>query len=162
MRKATITSVFALLALAAGGTAGATAPTTIHQSVQLPLPSYLACPGFVIRGDFRIDRTTTTFYDQAGAPITRVLHVHSDGILGNPLTGKSVPDSGDFKITFDLVTGERVQEGKVNTATVPGAGVVYHSVGRIAFEPDGSIVESGPHDEADGSYGALCDYLATP
>ena len=160
MRKLTITAAFAVLALAAGGTAGATAPTTIHESFPRPIPHYLPCPGFDVRGDFEIDRTTTTFFDQTGTPIRRVQHVHADGTLSNPLTGRSVADSGDFKVTFDLVTGERVLEGKVNTATVPGAGVVYHAVGRLAVEADGSVVESGPHDDADGTYGALCDYLA--
>ena len=47
-------------------------------------------------------------------------------------------------------------------ATSPGEGVVYQAVGRIAFEPDGSVIEAGPHDDADGSYDALCNYLASP
>jgi hypothetical protein len=160
MRKLIITAAFAVLALAAGGTAGATAPTTIQESFPRPIPHYLPCPGFDVRGDFQIDRTTTTFYDNAGTAIRRVQHVHADGILSNPLTGKSVADSGDFKVTVDLLTGERVLEGKVNTATVPGVGVVYHAVGRLAFEADGSVFEAGPHDDADGTFGALCDYLA--
>jgi len=162
MRKLTITSAFAVLALAAGGTAGATAPTTFHESLLRPIPNYLPCPGFFVRGDFRIDRTTMTFYDQAGAAIRRVQHVQADGVLSNPLTGTSIADTGDFKVTFDLVTGERSFDGKVNTATVPGVGVVYHAVGRLAIEADGTVSEAGPHDDADGTYGALCDYLAGP
>jgi len=161
MRRLTITFAFAVLAFAAGGTAQATPPTTTHESFRRTIANYLPCPGFAIRADFQIDRTTTTFSDEAGTQIKRVQHVHADGTLSNPLTGKSVADSGDFKVIFDLVTGERVLEGKVNTATVPGLGVVYHAVGRLAFETDGSVVEAGPHDDADGTFGALCDYLAS-
>jgi hypothetical protein len=87
--------------------------------------------------------------------------VHADGILSNPLRGKSVADSGDFKVTFDLVIGERVFDGKVDTARVLGVGVVYHAAARLAFEPDGSVVEAGPGDDAGGTQGALCEYLAS-
>ena len=64
-------------------------------------------------------------------------------------------------MTVDLVTGERTLDGKVNMATAPGTGVIYQAVGRLAFlNPDGSIFEAGPHDDADNTFGALCDYLA--
>ena len=160
MRKLTITSAFAVFALAAAGTAGATAPTTTHTSFHRSIPNYLPCPGFTIRGEFDIDRTTTTFFGDAGTAIRTVQHVHADGTLSNPLTGKSLADSGDFKITVDLTTGERNIVGNLNTATIPGGGVIFHAVGRLAFEPDGSIFEAGPHDDADNNFGSLCDYLA--
>ena len=160
MRTITITCAFAAVALAAAATAGATAPTTTGQSFPRSIPHYLACPGFWIDGEFQIDQTTTTFFDGDGAAIKTVRHVHSDGTLSNPLTGKSLADSGDFKVTVDLVTGERTIDGNVNTATIPGGGVIYHAVGRLAFETDGSIFEAGPHDDADNNYGDLCSYLA--
>ena len=47
-------------------------------------------------------------------------------------------------------------------AAAPGLGVIYQSVGHLAFNPDGSISEGGPHDDIDGNYGALCSYLAGP
>jgi hypothetical protein len=86
----------------------------------------------------------------------------SDGTLSNPLTGKSINDSGDFKVTVDLVTGERTIDGNLSTATISGGGAIYHAVGRLAFEPDGSVFEAGPHDDADNNLGALCGYLASP
>jgi hypothetical protein len=115
MRMLTIVTSLAVLVLAAAGTAGATAPTTTHQSFPRSIPHYLPCPGFWIDGEFQIDRTTTTFYNQDGTQIRTVMHVHSDGTLSNPLTGTSLADSGDFKITVDLLTGERTLDGKTST-----------------------------------------------
>jgi hypothetical protein len=158
----TIVASSAVLALAAAGTAGATAPTTIHQSFPRSIPHYLACPGFWIDGEFQIERTTTTFYDQAGTAVRTVSHVRSEGTLSNPLNGTSIADSGDFKITVDLLTGERTQDGRGSLATAPGGGVIYQSVGHLVFNPDGSISEGGPHDDIDGNYGALCSYLTGP
>ena len=162
MRKLTIVTSLAVLALAAAGTAGATAPTTVHQSFPRSIPHYLQCPGFWIDGEFQIDRTTTTFYDQAGTAVRTVSHVRSEGTLSNPLTGKSIADTGDFKITFDLLAGERTTDGASSVATAPGLGVIYHSTGHLVFNPDGSISEGGPHDDIDGNYGALCSYLTGP
>jgi hypothetical protein len=163
MRTLTIAICFAVLALAATGTAGATQPTTTHTSLHRSLPHYLACTGFWIEGEFQVDRTTTTFYDQAGTPIKTVSHVRSDGTLSNPLTGASIPDTGDFKVTMDLLTGERTGDGKGSMATLPGGGVIYQSTGHVVFNPDGTIAEEGgPHDDVDGTFGALCSYLAGP
>ena len=162
MRTLTIVTSLAVLTLGAAGTAGATAPTTTHQSFPRSIPHYLPCPGFWIDGEFQIDRTTTTFYDQAGTAVRTVSHVRSEGTLSNPLTGTSIADSGDFKITVDLLTGERTQDGKGSVAAAPGVGVIYQSVGHRAFNPDGSISEGGPHDDIDGNYGALCSYLTGP
>ena len=164
MRTSTITLGVAVFALAAATTAGATAPTTIRQSVSPPpFAHYLQCPGFWVDGEFHIDRTTTTFYDQSDQPIRTVQHVHADGTLSNPLTGKSLSDSGVFNVTVDLLTGERTIDGRVSKATSPGEGVVYEAVGRLVFAPDGTVAfEAGPHDDADNDYGDLCNYLAAP
>jgi hypothetical protein len=163
MRTSTITLVVAF-ALAAATTAAATAPTTVRQSVSPPpFTHYLQCPGFWVDGEFHIDRTTTTFYEQSGQPIRTVQHVRADGTLSNPLTGKSLSDSGVFKVTVDLLTGERTIDGRVSKATSPGVGVVYQSVGRLVLEPDGTVsFEAGEHDDVDNDYGDLCSYLAAP
>jgi hypothetical protein len=161
MRTLTIISAIAALALATAITARATAPTTTHTSFHRAIPNYLPCPGFTVRGEFDIERTTTTFYDDAGIAIRTVSHVHSDGTLSNPLTHKSIADSGDFKVSVDLATDELTMEGKVNMATSPGGGVVYQSVGRLVLGPDGVEFEAGPHDDADGDFDALCSFLGS-
>ena len=95
MRTLTIVTSLAVLTLRAVGTVGATAPTTTHQSFPRSIPHYLMCPGFWIDGEFQIDRTTTTFYDQAGQqPVRTVSHVRSEGTLSNPLTGTSIAGLG--------------------------------------------------------------------
>ncbi len=160
MRSITITFALVVFALAAAATAGATAPTTTHTSLHRSFPNYLPCPGFAIDGEFNIDRTTTVFYDASGTAVRTVQHIHADGTLSNPLSGKSIADSGDFKVTVDLATGERTMEGMDSKATSPGQGVIYEAVGRLAFEADGTVFEAGPHNDVDNNYGNLCSYLA--
>ena len=82
-------------------------------------------------------------------------------MLSNPLTGKSLPDSGRFTLRIDLVTGTRTTDGRLRVDTAPGEGVVLQVVGRVVFYPDGTIFEAGPHDDLDGNLGALCAYLGT-
>lgn len=158
----TICTALALVALIGATTAGATAPTTTHVSLHRSFPHYLACDGFWIDGEFDLDRTTTTFYDNDGVAIRRMSHVHAEGTVGNPLTGKFAPDSGDFKVTVDLATGTSTTEGKTNVATIPGEGIVYQVVGRLVVSSGDVVFESGQHDDVDGTYGDLCSYLASP
>jgi hypothetical protein len=160
MRQLTTISALACIALAGPAAARATTPTTTDTATRRSIPNYLPCPGFQIHAEFDLDRTTTTFYDSDGTAIRMAQHVHADGTLSNPLTGKTLADSGDFKVIVDLITGQRTIDGKINAATAPGAGVVYQAVGRLAFDPDGAIFEAGPHDDADNDFGALCAYLA--
>jgi hypothetical protein len=162
MRQLTITCVLAVAALIGAATAGATAPTTTHASIHRSFPNYLPCKGFWIDGEFDLERTTSTFYDDAGIALRTVSHIHADGTLSNPLTGKSIPDSGDFKVTVDRATGATTSEGKVNVATSPGGGIVYHVAGRLVLSAGDILFEAGPHDDADGTYAALCSYLAGP
>src|SRR5919198_4529807 len=116
-------------ALAVAATASATPPTTTEVSFHRSLPNFLPCPSFLVHGEFDITRRTTTFYDEAGAAIRIVTHVHFTGLLSNPLTGKSLPDSGRFTVTTDLVTGTRTSDGKLRVDTATGEGVVFQVVG---------------------------------
>ncbi len=160
MRRFTITLAFAVLALGVAMPAAATAPDTTQTTLHRSIPNFLACPSFVVHGEFDIDRTTTTFYDQAGTPIRTVQRVRTTGTLSNPLTGKSLPDVGDFKITTDLLAGTRTFTGKLRVDTAPGVGVVFQVVGKLVFDADGSVdFEAGPHDDLDGNLDGLCSYL---
>ena len=162
MKQLTIMCVLAVAALIGAATAGATPPTTTHASIHRSFPHYLPCEGFWIDGEFDLERTTTTFYDEAGTALRTVSHIHADGTLSNPLTSKSIPDSGEFKVTVDLATGATTTEGKTNVATTPGDGIVYQVVGRLVLSSGDILFEAGPHDDADGTYDALCGYLAGP
>jgi len=151
----------ALVAVALSiGTAVAAAPSTIEVSFHSSRPTFLACPGFAVDGEFDVTRRITTFFDAAGSPIRIVAHVTGTGTLSNPLTGKSLPDENHFTVTTDLVTGTRTFAGDVRVDTAPGVGLVFQVVGRLVFAPDGSVqFESAPHDDLDGNLGSLCAYL---
>ena len=146
-------------ALAVAGTASATPPTTTEVSLHRSLPSFLACPSFLVHGEFDITRIVFTFYDSNGTPIRTVTHIHSQGTLTNTTTGKTLADQGNQIITTDLLTGEVIVVGPSRVDTAPGEGVVFQVVGRVVFYPDGTIFEAGPHDDLDGNLGALCTYL---
>ena len=162
MRRLILAVATVASALAVAATASATPPTTTEVSFHRSLPNFLPCPSFFVHGEFDITRRTTTFYDDSGAAIRIVLHVNATGMLSNPLTGKSLPDSTHFTMTIDLVTGTRTFDGKMRVDTAPGEGVVFQEVGRVVFYPDGTIFEAGPHDLLDGNLGPLCTYLGTP
>ena len=89
MQRLMITTGVAIVALAAVGTAGAGVRRLrrgprFHRSIT----NYLRCPGFAVQGEFDIDRTTTIFYDNAGAAVRMVQHVHSDQDTRQPAYGR--------------------------------------------------------------------------
>jgi hypothetical protein len=157
MRKLTITYAIAIFALAAAGrrSLGADDGTSFHRSI----PNYLPCPGFTIRGEFDIDRTTTTFFGDAGTA--------SELFNTSTPTGRSATRSpasrwrtrASFKITVDLTTGERTIVGNLNTATAPGGGDLPRSRSPRLRAGREHLREPEPHDDADNNFGALCDYL---
>jgi hypothetical protein len=153
-------------AVVVAGPAAASAPTTTTQSFHRSVPGFLTCPGFAVQGDFDITRTTTTFYDQAGAPVRIVSHIDATGTLANPLTGKTLADASNFMITTDLVAGTTTFTGKLRVDTAPGEGVLFESVGRVVFTPGETTFTAGQFDDAPPGSGlaldldALCGYLA--
>jgi hypothetical protein len=119
MRKLVTITAFAVVALIGAATAGATPPTTTHASIHRSIPKHLPCQGFWIDGEFDLQRTTIPFYDDQGTALKIVSHIHADGTLSNPLTGKSLPDSGDFKVGVDLATGVTTTEGRRTSPPAP-------------------------------------------
>jgi hypothetical protein len=162
MRKLVIVAALAVAALVAAGTAGATPPTTTTVSLHRSFPHYLACPGFWIDGEFNIQKTTTTYYDIQGNPLRTIAHVLTQGTLADPLTGTSVPDWGDFTVATDLATNTTTTVGITNIATSPDGTVLYQVLGLLVVRSGAVVFEVGPHDDIDGTYGALCSYLASP
>jgi hypothetical protein len=149
-------------ALAVAATASATPPTTTEVSLHRSLPSFLACPSFLVHGEFDITRIVFTFYDSNGTPIRTVTHVHFEGTLTNAATGKTLADKGNQIITTDLLTGEVIVVGPSRVDTAPGEGVVFAQVGRVVRE-NGQVVEiDGRNDILEGNLSALCAYLGTP
>lgn len=161
MRRLALTlgGVLATAVLATGTVAAAT-PTTVETAFHRSVADFAACPGYAVHGEFDVTWRTTTFFDTSGQAVRFIRHVDAAGVLSDPLTGISLPDESHFTLTVDLVTGERTYTGDLRVDTAPGVGVVFQVAGRVDFEPDGSVIEAGPHDDLDGNLGPLCAYLA--
>ncbi len=161
MRRLALTFGGALIAaVLAGGTVAAATPTTVEMTFHRTVANFATCPGFTVHGEFDINWRTTTYFAASGQALRFIRHVDAVGVLSDPLTGISLPDESHFSLKVDLVTGERTFTGDLRVDTAPGLGVVFQVVGRVDFEPDGSVVEAGPHDDLEGNLGPLCAYLA--
>ena len=161
MRRLALTlGALVVAAVLATGSAAAAAPTTVDLSFHRSVAAFAACPGFAVHGEFDVSWRTTTFVDASGQPVRLIRHVDATGVLSDPITGRSLPDASHFTMTADLVTGERTFTGDLRVDTAPGIGVVFQVVGRIDFEPDGSVFEAGPHDDLDANRAPLCTYLS--
>ena len=88
--------------------------------------------------------------------------------IGNPGTGRTLPNPGHWTETYDPVEPGSFPPIAVLTVTgnfffitAPGAGAVYKDVGRIQFSPDGGVLfEAGPKAFFDNlSLAALCAAL---
>jgi hypothetical protein len=102
--KLAVLFVGSVAAMAIAAAASATPPTIVRDSIHRAIPVFYSCSGFTVRGDFDIDRATTTYFDEDGNPIRIVMHLHSEGAISNPLNGMTLPDSSDFTVRTDLVT----------------------------------------------------------
>ncbi len=146
-------------ALAVPTTAAAVEPTretvTLHRVVN-PL---ITCPGFSVVGTFDIARETTTFYDEAGTPIKRIVHNTITGTLTNAVTGYTLPTAGVRVFHYDLTTGELFTTGDNNVTHLPGAGTSIPGAGRLVFDAQGHLIEHVGPDSAD-EIAQLCAALA--
>jgi hypothetical protein len=143
--------------------AAADAPTTIDETLTRTDAAFISCPGFLVRGDFNVRRTVTTFYDDAGQPIRLVGHIHFSGSLTNTLTGTSIADRGNQIVTQDLRSGETTVVGPVRVDTVPGEGVILADVGRIVRDRSGQVLfVAGQQDRLLGNIDDFCAYIAAP
>ena len=137
------------------------------------LASYDAtCPqGFDIMengADTEIGRRT---YDRDGFLVRRDLHEMFPArdplnVFYNSVTGASVPYSADFteSDTFatpgDFGTMSSTFTGNLYSSTLPGAGVLIHDSGVLAFDPNGDVtVDHGPKMLFDGDVARLCAAL---
>jgi hypothetical protein len=78
--------------------------------------------------------------------------------MTNPLTGKSLPDSGVRIFHRDLVTGELFTTGTNVVTKLPDGGVAIGGAGRLVFDSAGRLVEHNGPDTA-GERAELCAAL---
>ncbi len=96
--RRTITPFVGALALVAMAVVPALAstPTILRESLVRDR-AFIDCPsGGTLWGHWDVNRSTTTWTDESGAPVRDIFAVRFSGYIYNPVTGQSVPDSGNF------------------------------------------------------------------
>jgi hypothetical protein len=156
-RSAVLVAVALPLALVP--VAGATAPTTETMVAHPHFVLVNACGSFSIISDFNSERRVTTFYDQDGTPIRRVVHAKIPGTITNSVTGKMLAAFGERTIITDLVTGAVSSTGTNVHVVVPGEGTVELGAGHFGIDDDGNPFADGRLDGP--APVALCEALST-
>ena len=158
-----LAALIAATSLIAAAPASATPPTRTFE-VRHPHFVFPYCGSFPLHLDGIVTRETTTFYNRSAVPVRLEVSWTQDSIFSNPVNGKSVPASGNWRITRyytdGLLNGIAHQTGRTYIVTVPGRGVIFQQAGRGTQIDGQTVFEHGPHDFEDQNFGVLCAYLA--
>ncbi len=148
-----------VLPLAFAAPAAAVEPT--HQTVTLHrvINPFWSCSGFAVIGEFDVTRDITTFYDQDGTAVMRIIRGDITGTLTNSVTGYSLPTAGVRVFHYDLVSGEFFTTGSNNVSKLPDGGVSIPGAGRLVFDAQGNLIEHNGPDTAE-EFAQLCAALA--
>ncbi len=146
-------------ALAVPATAAAVEPTRETVTLHRVVNPFVTCPGFAVIGVFDLTREITTFYEQTGTPLKRIIYAEFTGTATNAVTGYTLPTSGVRIFHYDLTTGEFFSTGSNTLFAVPGGGAVTLGTGRLVFDAQGRLVEHSGPDSAD-EIAQLCAALA--
>lgn len=108
--------------------------------------------------------TERTFYNEDGTVKKVIVNLSDDGTATNPETGTSVSGRDAWTVVIDFENGEPTTEsffGLVFHFNAPGAGIVLIDAGRVVFDASTGevIVVSGPHQQLEGDFSALCAAL---
>jgi hypothetical protein len=158
MRRLLVLAVL-VLPLTLATAAGAAEPTRETVTLHRVINPFVSCPGFAVIGAFDITREITTFSDQDGTALKRIIVADIAGTLTNAITGSSLPTAGVRIFHFDLVTGEEFTTASNNFTKLPSGGVAILGAGRLVFDAQGQLIE---HDGPDSAVEAaqLCAALA--
>jgi hypothetical protein len=157
MKRATAIAALAI-ALTAASAAFAMAPST--ELISVPYgPFTESCGSFEIEYSGTNENRITTYYDQEGNPIRIVAHKQLRETDRNTSSGEMLEVRGTVTIVLDLVAGTETYNGHLFLSNAPGGGVVIQDVGRITFNPDGSVVVRGPHEVFESQGAIFCDAL---
>ncbi len=145
--------------LALATTATAAEPTRESVTLHRVVNPFVRCPGFAVVGTFDITRDITTYYDQDGTAVKRIIYADITGTVANAVTGYSLPTAGVRIFHFDLVTGEEFTTGSNNFTKLPTGGVANAGAGRLVFDAQGRLIDHrGPDSPEELSQ--LCAALA--
>jgi hypothetical protein len=139
-----------LLPLVLAAPASAVEPTRDEVTLHRVADPFVICPGFAVVGTFDITRETTTYYDQDGTPVKRILYNEITGAVANAVTGYSLPMSGVRIFHIDLVTGDEFTTGSNTLVKAPDGGMVTLGTGLLVFDAAGHLIEhDGPDTTAE-------------
>jgi metal-dependent HD superfamily phosphatase/phosphodiesterase len=120
-------------------------------------------------GDFSIIENAvttvrvTTFFDDQGNSVRRIIHFTYSGTYTNSVTGKILTDTPDPQTYIrDYVNGTTAGHGLVFRITVPGEGIVLLDAGTVIFNADGTVTAYGRHDGGysfEANLAALCQLM---
>jgi hypothetical protein len=148
-----------VLPLAAPATAAAVEPTVKTEVIHPVFNPYKQCPGFAVIGRFDVVREITTFYDQNGVPIRRLIHATITGTVTNAVTGYSLPAAGVRIFHYDLSDGSYVITGDAAFEKLPTGGTAHTATGLLMFDAQGNLLDyHGPNESTE--LAQLCAALA--
>jgi hypothetical protein len=149
-----------MVPLAFAAPAAAIEPTPETVTLHRTFNPLITCPGFTVIGEFDVTREITTFYDEDGTPVMRIIRGYYTGTVTNAVTGYSLPGGGVRIFHFDLVTGEEFSTGSNFFNRLPEGGVSIPGAGRYVFDAQGRVLEHvGPDSSAE--IAELCAALAS-
>jgi hypothetical protein len=135
------------LPLALAAPAAAAEPTRTSEVIHPFFNHYKQCPGFTVIGRFDVVREITTYYDENGVAVRRLIHAAITGTVTNAVTGYSLPAAGVRIFHYDLVDGTFVVTGDAAFVQLPGAGTAHTATGLLAFDAQGNLVDyHGPNE----------------
>src|SRR5215218_8070827 len=145
-----LAGLLVLLTALAPMAASAEQPTIQTEAFHRSPNPYIKCDTFDIRGEFDVERTVITYYDQDGTPVRQVFHIRVTGEVINAVPGASLPATREGTFTVDLVGGTTIRAGQTVMAVAPGEGVVLQEAGRLVRGPSGELLfAAGPAGFAD-------------
>ncbi len=126
--------ITAVLVMATISSALALQPEIVNLNLHRHYEDFAVCDGYNVIGDFDVTRRDVTYFDNDGNPIRVDLFIHYEGTLTNSVTGKTLPDKGNFKNSLDLTDGTATVTGGIRHTTVSGLGIVIQDTGRIIVD----------------------------
>ena len=141
MRHRLLALLVLALPVALAAPASALEPTRETVTVHRVLNPFFTCPGFTVTGVFDITREITTFYDNDGTPVSRLLRNDITGTVINNETGHSLPSDGVRIFHIDLTTGAGFTTGSNGITKLPDGGTAVPGAGRLVFDANGQLIE---------------------
>lgn len=151
----------AMFALLVGTATPAAADEPTRQTVTLHrvLPGVYTCPYGPLDAVFDVTRDITTFTDNTGTPVLRIIRGYGSGTITNPATGQSLDAEVNRVFHIDLSSGTMFTVGFNTRIHLPDGGTAIVGGGQLVFDSSGNVIaEQGP--DPDTEIAQVCAALA--